>query len=402
MNILCLSELYYPHGGGAELATFLHTQLLSQAGFKIAVVTNKFAGEPAISKHPNMTVYRFPLFKGTSNVKFSVFSRFDFLLSSFLRKMTKWADLVYVPRYWFSGILVAKAFRKPVITHLHDSIPVCPIALLFDEVTNTVCDRRGSCSAKCIYHFERGKGSNISRVLGSVAFNLAFLPLYRRMIKLSDALICTSSEHERILTSIDGSLRSKLHLIYNPLPETSLVEIKDDAFGYFGGPSSMKGFHVLLQAMKTLREPSIRVHATGFAQNRQTALLLKNQPNIVPFERVKYDELDDFYKNIRCVLFPSIVPEPLPYVVAEAMMRGRLLIASDTGGIPEQVEGCQGAFLFETGRHDQLAQMIRYVHGLSRETAIDLGMKNRDTFLKKFNNKTASRRFALVAERIAH
>ena len=40
MNILFLSELFYPHGSDGELATYLYAKLLSQKGFNVKVVTN--------------------------------------------------------------------------------------------------------------------------------------------------------------------------------------------------------------------------------------------------------------------------------------------------------------------------------------------------------------------------
>jgi hypothetical protein len=49
MNILFLSELFYPHGG-AELATYLYAKLLSEAGFNAVVITNRFTGESDVSK----------------------------------------------------------------------------------------------------------------------------------------------------------------------------------------------------------------------------------------------------------------------------------------------------------------------------------------------------------------
>jgi len=45
MNILFLSEWFYPHGSGAELATYLYAKLLNEADFNVVVTTNRFAGE---------------------------------------------------------------------------------------------------------------------------------------------------------------------------------------------------------------------------------------------------------------------------------------------------------------------------------------------------------------------
>ena len=79
MNILFLSELFYPHGGGAELATYLYAKLLTEAGFNVVVVTNRFTGELEVSKSKNLIVYRLPLFDGTESVKYSILRRVDVL-----------------------------------------------------------------------------------------------------------------------------------------------------------------------------------------------------------------------------------------------------------------------------------------------------------------------------------
>ena len=132
MNVLFLSELFYPYGGGAEYATFLYAELLSQASFNITVVTNKFDGEPEVSRHGKLTIYRLPLLGKSGSVKYAILKRFDVLFSSFMRKMMKWADVIYIPRFWYSAIPLAKAYRKPVIMHLHDYIPICPLSNMYD------------------------------------------------------------------------------------------------------------------------------------------------------------------------------------------------------------------------------------------------------------------------------
>lgn len=75
----------HPHGRGAELATRLYAKLLTEAGFGVIMVTNKFAGELDVSKNRNLIVYRLSLFKEGESVKYSVSRRFDILLSSFMR-----------------------------------------------------------------------------------------------------------------------------------------------------------------------------------------------------------------------------------------------------------------------------------------------------------------------------
>ncbi|MHA1832377.1 MAG: hypothetical protein ACTSV7_00160 [Candidatus Baldrarchaeia archaeon] len=86
MNILFLSELFYPHGGGAELATYLYAKLLSKSGFNVVVITNKFKSENDASREEGVNVYRLPLFYGVGGDKYSILARFDVLSSSFMKK----------------------------------------------------------------------------------------------------------------------------------------------------------------------------------------------------------------------------------------------------------------------------------------------------------------------------
>jgi len=70
MNILFLSELLYPHAGGAQLATHLWAELLAKSGFNIKIVTNRSPNEPVVSKYDNVTIYRIPLLKSHESIKY--------------------------------------------------------------------------------------------------------------------------------------------------------------------------------------------------------------------------------------------------------------------------------------------------------------------------------------------
>jgi hypothetical protein len=47
------------------------------------------------------------------------------------RKLVKWADIVYIPRYAYPLIPVAKALGKRVVVHLHDYQPILYTAVIF-------------------------------------------------------------------------------------------------------------------------------------------------------------------------------------------------------------------------------------------------------------------------------
>jgi glycosyltransferase involved in cell wall biosynthesis len=404
MNVLFLSELFYPHGSGAEYATFLYAKLLSRADFNITVVTNKFDGEPEVSKHGKLSIYRLPLLGESGSVKYAILKRFDVLFSSFMRKMMKWADVIYVPRFWFSAIPLAKAFGKPIITHLHDYIPICSLAILYDETKAKVCDSRSIiCSPRCIYAFEKTRNRNFQETLTSVVLNSGVGRYLPKLVELSDSIICVSKSQRNIIARKEPSLSKKLHVIYNPLPKLSIIEMKGDDLGYFGGSDVLKGFRVLYQALSSLNHASsrlIRIHSTKFQVPSEQVARALNGLGFVLYDKLDKSEFDKVYENIRAVVVPSVWHEPWPYVVVEALVQGRFVIASHIGGIPEQVEGCRGVMLFEAGNHKELVDSMEFVAGLEREKIVDLGFQNRETFLRRFNNESSVKDFIGVCEHL--
>ena len=404
MNILFLSELFYPHGSGGELATYLYAKLLSEAGINVIVITNRFAGESDVSKEGKLTVYRLPLLKRGGSIKYSILQRFDVLSSSFMRKLIKWADLVYIPKFWYSAIPFAKAYGKPVVTHLHGYFPICPLSNCYDLTTSRICNRSLSCSPKCIYTYEKNQEKGLTETLTSVVLNSTLRPYFSRFMKLVDAVICVSKAQQEILIRHARSLSPKIHVIYNPLPDVSYLDIEGDDFGYFSGPSPLKGFHVLSYALTYAQAcasvKTLKVHVTNLNIRANNAKWL-NQRGIIAYKRLDETCYEKLYRRIRSVVVPSIWPETYGYVACEALLRGRIVIASAIGGIPEVVEGCPGAFLFRAGDYIQLADKMTAVKNLSRETVADLGARNRETIQKKFSDDKILRMFVDVLTKIA-
>ena len=406
MNVLFLSELFYPHGGGAELATYLYANILANKNFNIIVVTNNnTTTNTIISKKDNLVIYRLNLLKANNSIKYSILSKFDILFSNFMRKMIKWADIVYIPRFWFSAIPLAKAFGKPVILHLHDYIPLCPLSNLYNASKKEVCNKKNYICSRCIHIYERNSNRSIYKNILSVGLNITIGKYICKLIELADAIICVSKEQRNIIIKKKPFLSSKIRVIYNPIHYVNKkIKIEGKDFGYFGGPNYLKGFHVLIEAMKMInlfKGKSIQIHATKFPdsyiQNNRRFL---NKLSINPYNKLNEDKYNSVYRQVQTVIVPSIWPEPWPYVVIEALLRGRFLIASSVGGIPEQIRGCKGVLLCEPGNHKQLAEAIKFAESLSMETKAELGLHNREIFLKRFNDETTLSKFISICEHL--
>ena len=146
------------------------------------------------------------------------------------------------------------------------------------------------------------------------------------------------------------------------MPQSSPISIDGEDFGFFGGSGYMKGFPVLKMALEYRisqgLEP-ITVHATKFTN------MDKNfGDRLGAFGFLVYNKLDKLdyrrvYRKIKAVIVPSVWHEPLPYVVAEALLNGRLVIASRVGGIPELIHNEKNGLLFNSGSADSLAVALK-------------------------------------------
>jgi len=396
--------LFYPHGGGAEFATYLYAKLLGKAGSEVAVVTNRMTGEPEFSKKEDFDIYRLPLFENNKGLKYSIFMRFDILLSKFIRDLVKWADVVYVPRFWYSAIPFVKALGKPVITHIHDFFPICSLSNRFNVAENKLCNVSASfCSPKCIYSYERMLGKNIFETLTSIGLNLGLGKVISKLAKFSDAVICVSKFQKQIIIDQDASFREKINVIYNPLSPAPSIKMEGDDFAYFGGFNYLKGFQTLFQAVKYMNRRSTnhnltRIHVTNSSESFGQSPDSLREQGLLVYRKLSRVECDILYKQIRAVIVPSICPEALPYVVSEAITRGRFVIASRIGGIPELVENCKGAILFEPGNEKELANAIEVVKAMDRKEIVSLGLQSKKKFNMNFNNERSIKEFIRICE----
>lgn len=391
MKILVLSESFYPHGSGGELATFLYSNLLTGAGHNLVVITHKFPGEPEYSRNGGLQIYRVPIFGSSGENKYSTLRRFDILLTHYFKKFIEWADVVYIPKFWYSAILLAKMCHKPVVIHSHGFLPICPLSIAYDVSRRKICANKMPFCSSCIYRYEAASGRNLVGSLGSCVLNNLVGSCFCQAVNLSDAVIAVSESQRNLLVQNMPQLKNKVHTIYNPLPHLSYTKMNGDDFGYFGGPSIQKGFNLLCQALSYHRDGvnavPIRVHSTCLSVSNTEYVKLLEQRGIIAYGKVDEANYDRIYEKIRAVIVPSLWPEVYGYVASEAFLRGRLVVASRIGGLPEVTSGCPGAFMFQPGNYREMAEQFEIVQSLSRESAINLGVQNREVILNKYGDE---------------
>ena len=98
--------------------------------------------------------------------------------------------------------------------------------------------------------------------------------------------------------------------------------------------------------------------------NRCNNLLIeKKLDHRVNFKKfVSYELLPDFYEKANLIVVPSEIYESFSYTVAQGMACGKIVIASNLGGIPETIDHGKAGLLFEPGDTQDLIRCIKKVY----------------------------------------
>jgi len=391
MKILVVSERYWPDGSGAELATHLLIGVL-KSFFEITVVTG--------TKKPKF-------YKGVKYIYTDLLSAREkqklwingLLLcrNAWFKDLVKKSDFVYVPRFSFPVIELARKYGKKTIVHLHDYIPI--------SYTATVL-------APAEKHLKTLTRDDISLALlkkplyGLVASTFFWMPkLVRYWISRADTIICVSKRHAEIISRAAPKLAKKITVIYNPLPPTPPPGKKSEKpiLIYAGGESYVKGFHIVLKIIpEVLHEYSnIRFILTGNLSFRTQKLLQTINKvfsnRVVYLGRIPYKKVLKIYSKSWVLLFPSVWEEPLPYVIMEAASMNTIPIASKVGGVREIIGGTYAEkLMFNHWDRNELIAKIVEILSASSDMFNDAGRELRENVLLKFGREKVCERLLKV------
>ena len=175
-------------------------------------------------------------------------------------------------------------------------------------------------------------------------------------------------------------------IIYNPIPKVAQTPLKCHDLGYFGGLSFLKGFNTLMRSWCQIQGNfNSNLHVSVAEKLLQHNILFEKK-KIILYPRLSGRSYSKVYGLIGAVLVPSIVPEAFPYVVSEACLRGRIVIASNVGGIPEQVLGLKGVRLVEPGDSKGLADALEWFLSMDKSSIVAFGDSNREAFSLRYSN----------------
>jgi len=217
--------------------------------------------------------------------------------------------------------------------------------------------------------------------VGSTILNGSIGRYFAKLLGYADALIFVSYvQRDLFMKHLKAVLDSPIprsYVIYNPIPDTKYSKPIEVNAGYFGGFSPLKGYYIMLRAWVGVfsrhRDRTLFMTKIGEFVKKSTIL---RKSNVFTYGRLEPSELEQLWSRVGVVVVPSIWQEPAPYVVVETLLRGRLLVASRVGGIPEITAGAPGVRLIPPNNIDSLVDALDWALSMDPRDAVELGLKN--------------------------
>jgi glycosyltransferase involved in cell wall biosynthesis len=161
-------------------------------------------------------------------------------------------------------------------------------------------------------------------------------------------------------------------------PRSTTTRIRQSGpvrFGYVGGHSRVKGFHLVEKVFRSMgKEVQLKVVdnmlSLGLSSYDNVALTRQTNVKIIP--AYSQDNIDDFFSSIDVLLFPTQWKESFGLTVREAIARDVWVIVTAAGGVTEDVvEGVNGEIVPFNDRGDALKSAV--TNAVKRFESIKIG-----------------------------
>jgi glycosyltransferase involved in cell wall biosynthesis len=385
MKLLVYSHYFAPSIGGVETIVLGLSRGLAELRiangapeFEITVVTETPAGNYDDPSLPFRVIRQPGLF--------------------YLWRLVRACDVIHAAGPALLPLFLARLAGKPAAVEHHGYQAICPNGILIHEPDRSICPG----------HFQAGRYAECLRCnaretswLRSCKNLLLMFP--RHALTRQVAANVAVSQHvlrrlamPRSTVIYHGIEDALSRMLPSQLPSTSSGRI---CFGYVGRLVQEKGIPVLLLAVKKLvgegHQFKVRLIGDGDERPRLEEMIgrehLENCVHITGY--LTGAELLDALRDVQVLVMPSNWEETAGLAVIEQMMRGRLVIVSDIGGLGEIVG--DAGLRFTPGNADALADCMRKV--LQNPSLIEsYGRKARERALGLFTRSRMTEEHARI------
>jgi glycosyltransferase involved in cell wall biosynthesis len=365
VKLLIYSHYFTPSVGGVETIVTLLARQLSDAG-KAPGTPEKLdvtvATQTPASTFDDRTL-PFPVVRALSLFQ--------------LWRLIRSADIVHIAGPSLAPMLLAKLARTPYVVEHHGYQAICPNGVLIHQPGRTICP--GHFQAHRYRACIRCQQQEMSppRALAKL---LLMFPRHSLSRSADSNVFITRHSLERhrlphaqvIYYGIESSQYDEAK-DKQTSPLTRDPKLEPASFAYVGRLVPEKGLDVLLRAARLLKDASLcfQILLIGDGPERSNLESQIASSNLQEIVRVtgflRGSALTDQMSRVDAVVMPSIWEETAGLAAIEQMMRGRLVIASDIGGLGEVVG--DAGLKFPAGDAQRLADQMKKVIEHSGEVA---------------------------------
>ncbi len=270
-----------------------------------------------------------------------------------------------------------RRFGVPVVMTTHNFRLICPNGPFMTN--GEVCEKcSGGREYWCVL---RNCEGNLFKSFGYALRN--YVARKRRMFLDNVTLYACLSEFQRRWLTREAFPVKRIVVVPHMVDPTGVrvSEKRGEYVGYVGRVSPEKGLPTLMEAARVCDD--IQFKAAG-SYDRLPHLPAQAPENFEFCGHLNSEQVDKFYANSRIVVLCSIWYEAFGLVVLEAMIRGRAVICSRIGGLPEIVEDGVTGLLFEPGNAEDLAEKLRYLWDRP-ELCHKMGQAGREKALREYS-----------------
>lgn len=283
----------------------------------------------------------------------------------------------------FSVVDVLKEYNIPTVMMIHDLIYLCPnYTMLSSDKVCSDCVSKGlmNCiSKKCV------KNSYVKSFLATAEAQFLKLGNYYNKV---DLYIAECKMYQKLMRESNFTT-SPIICMTNFLPINQVYEYNsnyEDYILYFGRLSKEKGVLTLLKAHQQMKcKYRLIIVGSGPAQDEIKDYIQKHNLTNVELPGAIYGiEMEELIKRARTIVIPSQWYENCPYSLLESLAKGKIVIASKIGGLPELVKDKETGFLFEAGNVEDLVKKINIVMSMKKREYHEMSKRILETAKKKF------------------
>jgi len=281
--------------------------------------------------------------------------KFEYEFVKFIKQIKP--DLVHIHTIFDLPFLIVKILKKfniPIIFSIHDTTLLCP--------------RNGFIDSNNDYCLENYNGIKCSECFPEINYiNFYFYHQYiKNMLNYDIDILTTVSKATAEIYKYFG-INKEINVIYSGINLSCKIPVKSldkekVVFGYFGGNSIHKGFLILINALQYIKNKKSKIilYGSNINDTLKTTILKKLNGNLeIIFEKsYNINEIQDVYKKIDVLIFPSYCFETAGLTLLEAKYFKTPIIFSNSNGIPEYAKNNIDGFAFENGNYKQLGKIL--------------------------------------------